>query len=76
MYHSHTNQFHMNNYCISLLYSLLDILSGKKGDTGDVLVDGQRQQPNFKYESGYVVQVRMHTSNNIRRYNYTNNDNK
>jgi len=39
---------------------LLDILAGRKdvrGVSGDVLVDAQRQPRNFKYMSGYVVQV-------------------
>jgi len=39
---------------------LLDILAGRKngsGVSGDVLVDELRQPRNFKYMSGYVVQV-------------------
>ena len=40
--------------------SLLDILAarkGKRGITGTVLINGQRQPDNFKCMSGYVVQV-------------------
>jgi len=43
-----------------LVGSLLDILAGRKDGshvTGDVLVDEHRQPRNFKYMSGYVVQV-------------------
>jgi len=39
---------------------LLDILAGRKDDSrvsGDVLVDQHRQPRNFKYMSGYVIQV-------------------
>jgi len=40
--------------------SLLDILAGRKDGSrvsGGVLVDEHRQPRNFKYMSGYVVQV-------------------
>ena len=42
---------------ILILFSLLDILSGKKEAGGVVLVDGLKQQKNFKFQSGHVVQV-------------------
>ena len=41
-------------------FSLLDILAGrknKKGLQGTVLINGEDQSRNFKYISGYVVQV-------------------
>ena len=38
-------------------FSLLDILFGKKEGSGEVRVNGQKQQQNFKFKSGYVVQV-------------------
>ncbi|XP_065904769.1 broad substrate specificity ATP-binding cassette transporter ABCG2-like isoform X2 [Dysidea avara] len=45
--------------------TLLDVLSGKKDARdidGVVLVNGKKQQPNFKYKSGYVVQQDLITS--------------
>ncbi|KAL8186749.1 UNVERIFIED_CONTAM: hypothetical protein K2H54_007161 [Gekko kuhli] len=42
--------------------SLLDVLAARKdpaGLSGDVLIDGALQPPNFKCISGYVVQVRV-----------------
>ena len=47
--------------CVCGLTRLLDILAGRKSSlrvSGDVLVDENRQPRNFKYMSGYVVQVR------------------
>ena len=43
------------------LFRLLDILSGKKNSRdveGVVLVNGKKQQSDFRFKSGYVVQVR------------------
>jgi len=43
-----------------MVVRLLDILAGRKDGSrvsGDVLVDEHRQPHNFKYMSGYVVQV-------------------
>ena len=42
------------------LLRLLDILAGRKNCihvSGDILVDEERQPHDFKYMSGYVVQV-------------------
>ena len=44
----------------ALVYSLLDVLSGctePSSVKGTVLVDGQRRPKNFKFMTGYVVQV-------------------
>lgn len=41
-------------------YRFLDVLAARKdpaGLSGEVLIDGARQPPNFKCLSGYVVQV-------------------
>lgn len=46
--------------CIILHYRLLDILAdrkGRKGISGKVLINGQRQPDNFKCACGYVIQV-------------------
>lgn len=43
-----------------LLFSFLDVLAARKdpaGLSGEVLIDGAPQPPNFKCLSGYVVQV-------------------
>ena len=48
----------LNLLNLVVFFSLLDILSGKKETIdGVVLVDGKQQQQNFKFKSGYVVQV-------------------
>ncbi len=47
-------------YCVNYNYRLLDILAdrkAKKGITGTVVVDGRLQPSNFRFTSGYVVQV-------------------
>ena len=44
----------------TVLYRLLDILADRKaknGITGTVVVDGRLQPSNFRFISGYVVQV-------------------
>jgi len=43
-------------------FSFLDVLAARKdpsGLSGEVLIDGAHQPPNFKCLSGYVVQVRQ-----------------
>lgn len=43
-----------------LVYSLLDILAGhknKKGLSGVVMINGEKQPVNFKCKSAYVVQA-------------------
>ena len=53
---------------LGFLYSLLDILAGrknKKGLMGTVLINGQEQPRNFKCISGYVVQVNWATCDPI-----------
>lgn len=46
-----------------VLQSFLDILAARKdpsGLSGEVLIDGAPQPPNFKCLSGYVVQVHFY----------------
>lgn len=49
-----------NGVLFSLSFSFLDVLAARKdpaGLSGEVLINGALQPPNFKCLSGYVVQV-------------------
>jgi len=49
---------------VVVLHRLLDVLAGRteqSGIKGTILVDGQRPQSNFKFMTGYVVQVKSTT---------------
>ncbi len=55
-----TNCIIFSDYCQFVSFSMLDILAGrkaKKGISGTVLIDGEKQPNNFRFISGYVVQV-------------------
>lgn len=50
-------------FLCSLSLRFLDILAARKdpaGLSGEVLIDGAPQPPNFKCLSGYVVQVNLY----------------
>lgn len=52
----------LENWC-SFIFRFLDILAARKdpaGLSGEVLIDGASQPPNFKCLSGYVVQVHFY----------------
>ena len=56
--------------------SFLDVLAARKdpsGLSGEVMIDGAPQPPNFKCLSGYVVQVRQEAADSGQEVSAHNN---